>query len=1204
MSDFPYPGLRPFQRDETDIFFGREDHTDQLIEKLGRTHFIAVVGPSGCGKSSLVRTGLLAGLEMGLIPNAGVHWRIAELRPGNRPFVRLAEALLVDKALGPEYRANFTDDMDATGFLYAALRRGSLSLHEIYKETRLPENTNLLLVVDQFEELFRYYQQDSAYQAAAFVALLLACSRHSAIYVVITMRSDFLGDCALFYDLPEAINQGIFLTPRLTRDQLHDAIEGPANVFEGEIEATLINQLLNDVGNAPDQLPLLQHALMRMWNLAVAEKPQQILLTAKHYERIGGLTTALSKHAEEAYAELALAQQQLAKILFGNLTERGNGERDTRRPVKLEEVALQANVSWQEMAEVVEAFRQADRSFLMPPIGIPLAADTVIDISHESLIRRWQRLTEWTEQEADSAEQYRRLEDSARLWNTQRADLLSGIGLETALVWQQQTQPTAAWAKRYGYNDGQCFDLAMRFLEKSQKRQRRERRHKEALRQREWRRMRRKVAWTGIGLIVMAALALWGFIETKLVLKQKDIVQTEKQRAEQAKLDSQLNNAAWLARFEDYSKAEKVLTELNPSDQSVPTPHLHARRLLNWYTDLMSSDSERVYDGVEQLLFAVAVSPDGELMAAAGENGTLALFDIDSGKFKLLLGHTEDVWAVSFDPNGEWLVSAGDDERIILWSLRNLEPLAEWKLPSKVRVLAISPDGNYLASGGEGDDNRISLWDTQTGRLIKTLGGHTDRISDGGLAFHPSGEWLVSASHDKKVRIWDIKTGKTLHILKGHTSTVEKAIFSPDGNLLATGSSDKTVRLWHVSAKQVKVLHRLLQGHQDQVFALAFAKEGRYLISASRDQTLRLWDTQSGVTLRVLMGHFGDINDIAVHAGKIYSASNDKTIRRWNTDLPNQWQVELSSKPYSVAINPSGRSVVVGFQDGTLHWYSLPKSPPSGEPASPPQLLAEKLKAHRTWITALAFNSDGTLLASGSVDKTAKLWQVSEETQFEEQQTFLGHNSTIAAVAFSPDARLVATASTDSSIGLFTIGSEQKYFYQAAHDGRVYSIAFNSQGNQLLSGGADGYIRVWELYQNKSLWSISSSQGIMWASLSPDDNRLAHVGQDSLVHVYKADALKDFYLPQYSLRGHRNTIRRVIFSPDSQQLATASADSTVRMWWDLSNPIEHHLFTLNLPTKRPLSDFDFRCTPKGRCWMAVPLSEGRLAVYDLGLIYD
>lgn len=1203
MSDFPYPGLRPFQRDETDIFFGREDHTDQLIEKLGRTHFIAVVGPSGCGKSSLVRTGLLAGLEMGLIPNAGVHWRIAELRPGNQPFVRLAEALLVDKALGPEYRANFTDDMDATGFLYAALRRGSLSLHEVYKETQLPENTNLLLVVDQFEELFRYYQQDSAYQAAAFVALLLASSHHSAIYVVITMRSDFLGDCALFYDLPEAINQGIFLTPRLTRDQLHDAIEGPVNVFDGEIEATLVNQLLNDVGNAPDQLPLLQHALMRMWNLAVAEKSQQIILTAKHYERIGGLTTALSKHAEEAYAELESAQQKLAKILFCNLTERGNGERDTRRPVKLEEIAIQANVSWQEMAEVVEAFRQADRSFLMPPVGLPLAPDTVIDISHESLIRRWQRLTEWTEQEAESAEQYRRLEDTARLWSIQRADLLSGLGLETALAWEQQAQPTAAWAKRYGYNNGQYFDLAMSFLDKSQKRQLRERRHKEALRQRELRKMRRQIAWSSIGLIVMAALALWGFIETTLVIKQKNIVQIEKQRAEQAKLDSQLNNAAWLARFEDYAKAKKVLAELNPSDPSAATPHRHARRLLNWYTDMMSSDSERVYEGVEQLLFAVAVSPDGQLMAAAGENGTLALFEVESGKFQLLSGHTDDVWAVSFAPNGEWLVSAGDDERIILWSLKNQELLAEWKAPSKVRALAISPDGLLLASGGEEDENRISLWDTQTGRLVKTLKGHADRISDGGLAFHPSGQWLVSASHDKRVRIWDIKTGKTLHIMKGHTSAVEKAIFSPDGQFLATASSDKTVRLWQVSFKEVKVLHRLLQGHQDQVFGLAFAEDGRYLVSASRDQTLRLWDTQSGVTLRVLHGHFGDINDIAVHAGKIYSASNDKTIRRWSTDLPHQWLIDLPPKPYSVAINPIDQSVVVGFQNGTLHWYSLPKSPPSGEAVSPPQLLEEKLKAHRNWITALAFNDDGSLLVSGSVDKTAKLWQVSK-TQLEERQTFRGHNSTIAAVAFSPDGGLVATASTDSNIGLFTIGSEQKYFYEAAHDGRVYSIAFNSKGSQLLSGGADGYIRVWELYQKDSLWSISSSQGIMWASFSPDDNRLAHVGKDSLVHVYKADSLKGFYLPQYSLRGHRNTIMRVIFSPDSQQLATASADSTVRMWWDLSNPIEHHLFTLNPPTNRPLKDFDFRCTPKGRCWMAVPLSEGRLAVYDLGLIYD
>lgn len=1178
MSDFPYPGLRPFQRYETDIFFGREQHTDQLIEKLGNTHFVAVVGPSGCGKSSLVRTGLLAGLETGFLVQAGVRWRIAELRPGNQPFVCLAEALLENQALGPEYTANFTADSNPFAFLHAGLRRGSLSLHEILAETQLPERTNLLIVVDQFEELFRYYQQDSAYRAASFVALLLASSRHPAIYIVITMRSDFIGDCALFYDLPEAINQGLFLTPRLNRDQLRDAIEGPANVFDGDVEAVLVNRLLNDIGNDPDQLPLLQHALMRMWNLASVQNSQQVIITAKHYETIGGLTSALSNHADEAYEELNFAQQKIAEILFCNLTERGEGQRDIRRPVKLQEIATQANVSWQQVAEVVEVFRQAERSFLTPAITHPLEPDSMLDIGHESLIRQWKRLTQWTEKEAEFAKIYRRLEDTARLWEKRQAALLRTPELEIALKWRNEEQPNAHWAHRYG----QHFDLAMRFLLESEQEQERESQEKEIAHQQKLKSARKTVVRAVFGLVIAIGFAVWAFVERHNALEQK-------QTALQAQLDSQLNNSAWLARFEDYAMAKTVLTKI-PLNLDIPAPRRHARRLLEWFTQLMGSGAEYVYDVAKKPLFAIAISQDGVWVAAAGEDGALVLLNTYTNEVHSLKKHTQDIWTVAFHPSGSWLASAGDDRSIIFWSLPNGEKLSEWPVNYPVKAIAISPDGKYLASGGENQDNHITLWDIETEQPVKTLIGHSQRISDGGLAFNPTGEWLASASHDKTVRLWNVTTGKSLETLSGHTGKVEKAIFSPDNKLLATCSSDKTVRLWEIGTDDVKILHRL-QGHEAPVYGLTFVAEGQHLVSASEDKTLRLWDTKSGVILRVLQGHVGIVNDIATHLDKLYSASNDETIRRWNATLPYQQLKEVSQQPISVAIAPDGKKLAVGFDDGALRVYSLAKH----------QLLEEKLTAHQDRITRLTFNTQGNLLASSSYDKTAKLWKVTPQ-ELMVQQEFIGHTGKIYALALSPNDKLLATAGFDGQIGLFTVGSEQKpYFYQKAHHNqKIYSIAFNHKGSQLLSGGQDGYMNLWKPYDNRPIWSTNEKDQIRWASFSPDGSHVANVGRDSLVHVYEMKNDEE----QYSLSGHRNTIRRVIFSPNSQQIATVSNDTTVRLW-DLSNPIEHHLFTLNLPTNESfLVDFDFRCTPEGNCWIAVPLKEGRIALYELGQIYD
>ncbi|MCP4699240.1 MAG: ATP-binding protein [Gammaproteobacteria bacterium] len=325
----PYPGLRPFKREETNIFFGREEHADELLARLGKTRFLAVIGASGCGKSSLVRAGLLAGLDIGFLAQAGTEWRVAELRPGNRPLARLAEALLSqpDGALEDVYRPGETNRKKN---LSTELRQGPLALRELLQAWPLPRNANLLVLVDQFEEIFRYYAQGDPYEAEAFVALLLASipvvSQESSddilstgkgdIYVVITMRSDFLGECALFQGLPEAINRGLFLTPRLSRGDLREAIAMPARVFGAEVEPALVNQLLRDMGNDPDQLPLMQHLLMRLWDKEINHEPvipanpgiqekkageAKNILTLEQSRKIGGLSEALSQHANEAY---------------------------------------------------------------------------------------------------------------------------------------------------------------------------------------------------------------------------------------------------------------------------------------------------------------------------------------------------------------------------------------------------------------------------------------------------------------------------------------------------------------------------------------------------------------------------------------------------------------------------------------------------------------------------------------------------------------------------------------------------------------------------------------------------------------------------------------------------------------------------------------------------------------------------------------
>src|SRR5262245_54973466 len=480
----PFPGLRPFEFEESHLFFGRDGQSEQLIAKLAATRFLAVVGTSGSGKSSLVRAGLLPALYSGYMPGAGSGWRMALMRPGNDPLGNLAQALNEPGVFGSDDEANRALQIAITE---AALRRGSRGLVEAVQQANLPTTENLLVVADQFEELFRVEQgaQDAGHEndRAAFVKLLLEAKQRREegpnIYVVLTMRSDYLGDCAQFWDLPETINEGQYLIPRLTREQRREVITGP--IFVGGAEATsrLINRLLNDVGDDPDQLPILQHALMRTWD-EWQEKRLKVKVDGSErwhreahagegldlccYEAIGGMADALSLHADEAFNELPDDRHRVvAEKIFKSLTEKGPDNREIRRPATLAVSCAVADANEVEVKQVIETFRAPGRSFLMPPVDKKLTAESLIDISHESLMRNWQRLNEWVEDEARSARIYRRLAETAALHQENKAGLWRDPDLQLALDWQTAARPNQHWAERYDKG----YEAAIAFLEKS-----------------------------------------------------------------------------------------------------------------------------------------------------------------------------------------------------------------------------------------------------------------------------------------------------------------------------------------------------------------------------------------------------------------------------------------------------------------------------------------------------------------------------------------------------------------------------------------------------------------------------------------------------------------------------------------------------------------------------------------------------------------
>ncbi len=459
----PFPGLRAFEADEDYLFFGREQRTDELLHRLRTSHFLAVIGPSGCGKSSLVRAGLIPSLHSGLMSGAGSSWRVATVLPGENPIGNLAAALSAPQVLGTDDEAPATRRV----ILEASLRASALGLLDAVRQARLPAGDNLLLVVDQFEELFRFKRQrGSADQAVAFVKLLLAASAQEELplYVVITMRSDFIGDCMEFPGLPEAINRGQYLVARMSRTELRSAITGPIAVGGGTITPRLLVHLLNDVGDNTDQLPVLQHVLMRLWNRWQRDRDPREPLDLEDYAAVGTLREALSLHAEEAYTELpSPAARAIAEKAFKALTHVDAGGQRIRRPCTVAELMAVTGTTQSEILAVLEPFRRAGRSFLRPPADQEIELESVVDLSHESLIRVWRRLVGWVDEEKRSCDYYRRVATAAARYRAGEAGLWQDPQLGLHLRWRDRAAPIPAWAERYAPG----FDSAMRFLDES-----------------------------------------------------------------------------------------------------------------------------------------------------------------------------------------------------------------------------------------------------------------------------------------------------------------------------------------------------------------------------------------------------------------------------------------------------------------------------------------------------------------------------------------------------------------------------------------------------------------------------------------------------------------------------------------------------------------------------------------------------------------
>ena len=476
--------MRPFDLGDEAFFFGREAQTRALREKLKVSRLIAVVGRSGCGKSSLVRAGLVPRLLQERGSEDTPSWRIATFRPQGRPMRELADALLRLKAemrLGPSDGDNAEMQALRASRMEAMLRRNSLGLVDAARELKLDAAAGLLIIVDQFEELFRFQRVARQRRATRRPPSCACCSQPRA---PASRRAGLRrADDALrlprrlraFPGLPEAINDGQYLVPRMTRDERRAAIAGPVRGRRRDDQPGGWSQrLLNDVGDDPDQLPILQHALMRTWDDGRRPRAGRAC-DLSHYEATGGVGDALSRHADEASTKLATRRQRdIAERIFKALTEHGPARpRDPPADAARRDLAI-AGAPEDEVTARRRGLPRAGRCFLMPPAGEPLNEKTPLDISHESLMRGWKKMTGehqgegWLPEEDRDGKVYRSLVDAAEAFEKDESAVLPRALTRQREVWWKRKEPNAAWAERYGSR----FELVSELLRQSARRQR------------------------------------------------------------------------------------------------------------------------------------------------------------------------------------------------------------------------------------------------------------------------------------------------------------------------------------------------------------------------------------------------------------------------------------------------------------------------------------------------------------------------------------------------------------------------------------------------------------------------------------------------------------------------------------------------------------------------------------------------------------
>lgn len=1156
----PYRGLSAFGQSDSGWFFGRERSTNDLRERLRQAGkaggFVVLVGASGAGKSSLLRAGLGLRLEAGTLSDEqDVAWPIVAMTPGAEPLEVLGRR--IEELAGPLEDAAMTTAFDD------GVRRGARDS----AERACGPGAGMVLIVDQFEESFTLCRDEDTrllfLRALHAICTPFADGAPAPGLVVLGVRADFYDRCLAYPEIVEAMQDRQMALGAMSANEVRDAVVRPAKAVGLQLEAGLVELMLADLGATVHRaggkaaaaaagyeagaLPLLSHALLATW-----QRRQGGKLTVAGYRSAGGINGAVAATAERAWDGLDDAGKAAARTILLHLVQVGDTTRDVRkRSTRAELVDDQGHdaAAAEQALEVLAGARL-----------VTLDADSV-EITHEALLEAWPRLRSWIDDNRAGNLARQRLESDAATWEEQDRDaslLYRGARLES-------TERLVREADSVGPSP-----VAKDFLAVSAQHLRRTRWLRRsavalvcvfaliaagaaavAINERDEAEFRQVVIESDHMLASDPSLSA-----------QLDLVahglRPDDPGVRARVLDKQHAPLATSLRGHD---AAVYLTSFSPDGKLLATASEDKTvRLWRIPESGMPTPLGKPLTGHTSWVSTAVFGPDGETLATAGDDGTVRLWDVSDPAEPQLLGaplsgRNGSVYLVAFSPDGKTLATANNDQTVRLWDVS--DPAAPERLgkplsghDAAVRSVAFAPDGKTLASGS--DDHTVRLWDVREPAKATPVGeplaGAEDMVHS--VAFSPDGDTLAVGVEDTTVRLWDVGDPAAAHPigqpLAGHEGLVWSVAFSPDGRTLASGSADGTTRLWNVAdPAHAAPIGRPLSARSGTVYAVAFSPDGRKLAAGSDDKTVRLWSLPGGV----LPAHSVGVSAVAVAPGGELLATGGADHRAQLWRIKDGKRAAAVGKPLTgqqgvvrqLDFGPRGDLLAVASTDNTVRLWSV------RDPAKP-ERLGQPLTGGRGY-----FSPDGKLLVIIDEDQLRGYDVGDPDRPVALPPLDTGHSAYITSGAFSPDGTTFATGSFDKTTKLWDVTAPAKPKQRgkdlAGHDGPVWDVAFRPDGRALATASGDTTIRLWDTADPNKPKPLGEalrghSDAVNTVAFSPDGSRLVSGSHDRTVRVWRMPDLP----PSAALDSHTGVVEDAAFTPDGRTVVTGSADGTVRLW--------------------------------------------------------